>query len=476
MAMKYAHLFCCVLGLLLCSFGAADSPLRVPKTLVKPRLLWEPTPPEAIWVHYIAHTAPRLLLQYIDPEEYYNPSSTVYPSWADSRRCRNYAVLVLGDVGGPDLIPALLQFADRYRQGKPRQYNVYGIPLDYLVHYEPDRQVAFVLELTAERIRYRMMGREAYVQEMIRWLRTPEPAPGKGELEYLDRVVQAARALATIRAREAVPVLLQLHETPRWYAGAPAMYLLRPLARIGDKRAMPALELELSRMPPYARDLGNALEVGELDPLLVYWLMRTDDMSLEQATQELLRSAAQQSSWLRQEQVIEDYIGPAAIPQLLQALSDPPAGENQPVAQGIAAQLLGKWRVREAVPELRKLLRTGVWPCLRGDAAKALGRIGAREALDDLIDVATHAEHYMARNGAIDALGLLGDARAEPALLRLAAHPHPSTRFVALEALRTCATEASLAALRQLWEEEKDENLKAMAEWVIKEVLRKERR
>ncbi len=330
---------------MLCAESAllhADSSLKVPKTLVKPQLLMEPTPPEAIWLYDIAHTAPHLLLQYINPEEYYNPNSQVYPPWATSRRrCRNYAILLLGDVGGPAFIPALLQLANRYRQGKLERFGEPGSP--------SDRQVAFVLELTAERIRYRMMGREAYVQEMIRWLRTPEPDSPANQpmLEYLDRVVQAARALGVIRASEAVPALLELWQTPRWHGGALVEYLVRPLARIGDKRAMPMLKLELSRTPLYG--WRNALEVGELDPLLVYWLMRTDGMSLEEATWELLRSAAEESSWLMQEQILEDYVGAVAIPYLLRALTDPPKGRNGDVAQIVIANLLGKWRIHEAV-------------------------------------------------------------------------------------------------------------------------------
>ncbi|GIV18464.1 MAG: hypothetical protein KatS3mg023_0215 [Armatimonadota bacterium] len=468
--MKHASLLCFVLSLLFCTVGMADSPLKVPKTLVKPQLLMEPTPPEAIWLYDIAHTAPHLLLQYIDPEEYYNPNSQVYPPWATSiRRCRNYAILLLGDVGGPAFIPALLQLANRYRQGKPERFGEPGYP--------SDRQVAFVLELTAERIRYRMMGREAYVQEMIRWLRTPEPDSPANQpmLEYLDRVVQAARALGVIRASEAVPALLELWQTPRWHGGALVEYLVRPLARIGDKRAMPMLKLELSRTPLYG--WRNALEVGELDPLLVYWLMRTDGMSLEEATWELLRSAAEESSWLRQEQIIEDYVGAVAIPYLLRALTDPPKGRNGDVAQIVIANLLGKWRIHEAVPKLRGLMRSPTAsPSLRSAVARALGRIGAREALDDLLYVATYDQHFMPQLGALEALRLLGDARAEPVLLDLAGtHPDTSVRLNAFRALQTCATLSSLATLRQLWSEEKDENLKEMVEVTIREVLRRRR-
>ncbi len=137
---------------------------------------------------------------------------------------------------------------------------------------------------------------------------------------------------------------------PRWHGGALVEYLVSPLARIGDKRAMPMLKLELSRTPLYG--WRNALEVGELDPLLVYWLMRTDGMSLEEATWELLRSAAEESSWLMQEQIPEDYVGAVAIPYLLRALTDPPKGRNGDVAQIVIANLLGKWRIHEAVPQV----------------------------------------------------------------------------------------------------------------------------
>ncbi len=83
--------------------------------------------------------------------------------------------------------------------------------------------------------------------------------------------------------------------------------------------------------------------------MLVYWLMRTDGMSLEEATWELLRSAAEESSWLMQEQIPEDYVGAVAIPYLLRALTDPPKGRNGDVAQIVIANLLGKWRIHEAV-------------------------------------------------------------------------------------------------------------------------------
>ncbi len=75
--MKHASSLCFVLSPLFCT---RISSLKVPKTLVKPQLLMEPTPPEAIWLYDIAHTAPHLLLQSNQSRRVLQPQQSGLPA------------------------------------------------------------------------------------------------------------------------------------------------------------------------------------------------------------------------------------------------------------------------------------------------------------------------------------------------------------------------------------------------------------
>lgn len=415
----------------------AQSPLRVREGLRMPSVLLQPAPAAWISLYEQVHTDLHSLVAYVDPANLRNPESKVYPPGVDRLGAMGYALYLLGDFGGVDLIPVLRDFAEKYRRG------------DAL--HGPCKQTAFALELTAERIRYRAMGRDAYVQEMIRWVRTPRPDPpgGDASIERMDRIFAGARALGVIKAREAVPVLMELLEK-EWRDSPWSLFLVRPLARIGDPRAMPALEYEmLHSFTKFAPAEQVPLEAGEPDPCVVYWQMRTQGMTITQAIADLIGSMAESGTQLKEPDVIRHLVGPIAVPQLLKALREPPAGRDSDIAQGFAAILLGEWRTLEAVPDLRQLLRGSTHRFVRQCAAEALGAIADASALEDLIAAACDkSEHIMVRQLATRALSHYRKPEVTNVLLNLATDEQ--VWVVALDALKECGTPAIIPALEQL--------------------------
>lgn len=454
--------FACVMLSISWQTSLAQSPLRVREGLRMPTVLLKPTPPEWIALYEQAQTDLHGLVSYIDPSELSNPNSKIFPPGAYRFTVMQYAVDLLGDFGGVEIIPVLQNFAQIYRQCP------YGSVAD--------KQLAFVLDLTAERIRYRAMGREEYIREMIRWVRTPPPDPPGGEasIERMDRIIVGARALGVIKAREAVPVLQELLEK-EWRTSPWSLFILRPLAQIGDRRAMADFEYEMRNcFFPWSPAEQVPLQPGERDIGVVYWQMRTQGMTQNQVIDELIRSMADSFCLLREDAVLRDLVGPVAVPQLLKTLSEPPEGKAQHIAQGKAALLLGEWRVSQAVPELRKLLRGTAHLFVRMCAARALGHIADLSALDDLITVARDRnEHSHIRSNATEALGGYRRSEATDTLVDLL--DDKQVRAVALDALAKCGTPAIIPVLEQRYCVETNDSFKRTIAWTIKRIKERAR-
>jgi len=434
----------------------ADSLLKLPQRMRMPALVLPETPCEWVELYILAQNQPAKLLFYVDPKTCYGleKRQPPLPQVGISGLNRLYALRLLGDTGGIEIIPALQSISAQYRQGG--------------VSYSSKKQIAHVIDLTIERIRYRAKGRDAYIREMIRWVQSPEPPWEKSDevIDYVERVVEAARALAVVGAQEAVPVLTDLCNRPWWDGNPWVIYLIRALAWLGDRGAMPVLSRELARFTPYQAGCASVpaafipLEVREPDPVLVYWQMRTEGKSLPQAIEDIIHSVADLvPGRFMQQEILREYVGPAAVPYLLRALAAPPTSDRGVDVQGVAAQLLGEWRVKEAVQLLIDLMhRARLWS-LRGTAAIALGEIGSPEAVDALIAAADLQQDAELLASVADALGYLRDARAEAALMKLLQHPDAKVRYAAAKAIASSGTLRILPELEQRADQETVESV-----------------
>lgn len=431
----------------------ADSPLRMRPGLRMPAVLLKPTPQELIDVYHAGQANPRNLLRYISPEWFERADNEV--SQEVRWRCRTYAIHLIGDIGGTDVIPELKRISERYRS-------------------RAQEQIADILLLTMERIRYRALGREAYVKEMMRWVMWAESqsAPKERDYEYLDRVTEGARALAVIQAKEAVPLLLEVWQRPRWREGPWSLFLIRPLTRLGDRRALEAIQHEMRAVftPNYPAE-QIPLEPGEHDPGCVYWQWRTEGMSVQQAVDTLVRSMASSYAKLKEDEVLRHYVGPAAIPQLLKYLSEPPPGESAEVAHGVVARLLGEWRVKEAVPKLLDLVNASGARFVRVNSILALGDIAAPETIENLIALAKLTGDSFSQTAAIHALGKFPDHRAVTALLDLFLNStEAGVRITALRNLQNHGDLTTVSALEERLRFERDEAIKRSITFTIERI------
>lgn len=431
----------------------ADSPLQMREGLQMPAVLLKPTPPELIEVHKIGHQNPRQLLRFISPEwfERADGEASQEVRW----RCRRYAIHLIGDIGGTDVIPELERIAERYRQ-------------------KGQEQLAFIIYLTTERIRYRAIGRDAYIKEMVRWIQWPQSSgdPNTRDYEHLDRVGEGARALGVIRAKEAVPELLEVWRRPEWGSGPWSLLIVRPLTRIGDRRAMEAIEYEMRAMfmPTYPAE-QVPLEPGEPDPGCVYWQWRTEGMTLQQAVDTLVRSMASSYAKIMEEKVLRNHVGPAAAPHLLKFLSNPPSGESSEVALGKVAELLGEWRVKEALPRLRELVRSSESNFVVASSVIALGRIADTESLEDVIALAKREDNARLQLAAIIALGMFSDSRAVETLLDLFLNsPHAGVRASALRELQNHGDRKTLSVLEERLQNEQDEAMRRSIRFTMERI------
>ncbi len=340
---------------------------------------------------------------------------------------RAYVLMRLGDIGGEEAIAALQRFLE-HRLQLGDLYALWD---------------SIGARVTIERIQARLKGRDAYIAEMIRWARgdfTPwqeqrltrwnRLSEIQANVETPYRKDMAVRVLGMLKAREAVPTLLELCEKAEVWWGAH-----QALAEIGDKRALEVIGRGLRTLDP-ARALDLLpLEPGQVDPAWAYWQMRTKGMNLEQTVNTMVKALAGNDA---RQGVVEilTLMGRPVVPYLLKSLVQPP-GPDVDIAQSEVIEVLGNLRAPEAVEPLRQLLREAPSRAVRMACAWALGKIGDPCAIPDLV-VLLGEEDLSSRAEAIMALGEMKHPEAIPPLLKvLREHPDEATRTHAVRALES---------------------------------------
>jgi HEAT repeat protein len=418
--------------------AGGDSPLKAASRLGLPAIVLDPPYTEWVQMYRLSEKNPSQLLLYLE-DEYLNEKvpnhRTILEEDNKWRQLRWYALARLGDTANSELIPLLEEFALRWEKQTERT--------------EVYQAFADLARLTIERIRYRMQGTDTYIRAMMQWAQLAPPTLQSGaEREWSQtwrRKQEGIRALGVAKAREAVPLLIQIAgEEDGGYADS-ARFAARALARIGDRRAMEVLRNKLTLwLPRYTLATHLPLEPDEPDVAWAYWVMRTDRMKLSEAIDELIRSI-DEPALLRQDQVLR-HLGKPAVPALIAALKDPSTSST---VKGVAIGVLADLQAQEAAGALLDILRDGK-DGLRADAAHALGILRTNEALMDLMEAAKQDENPGLKQYAIIALGLLGNSLAEPLLLDIVTtHADSNMRYVAAKALAKAGTPGSIKRLEQ---------------------------
>lgn len=462
--MNTRWMFVCLLLIAACTAWADLPPVK--DRLRMPAIVKAETPAHWLRLHRLSERSPHALLEVLEqyaracevgevqPVTFYGESN---PLSTD----RLYVLHRLGDVGGEETISLLQKFLDRRLQD--------GTMLSWAD--------VILTQLTIERIRARQAGRSAYIAEMVRWLRgefTPTRHPDtiapEGSVyratdhwEGMFRIREALRALGVLRARDAIPVLLDKKQWGRFpdmpevvnqlYADA--------LAQMGDKRVLDALNWCLrnwdDRVPP--------LEPGQVDPAWAYWQMRTQGMNLEQTVYALVGARAG-NDVDRGVVKILTVIGAPAVPFLLKALQQPP-GPNVEGALCAAIEALGSIRATEAVEPLRQLLRNTPFRSVRRAIAGALGKIGDPVVIPDLVALLSDEDGFV-RDNAVRALGEINAPEAILPLLRvLREHPDEVTRAAAARELASAGRRWLIPILEYQMIVEQSEVVQDYLRWAL---------
>lgn len=421
-----------------------------PRAKAGPVLLQNPPPPELIEMWRVSQKNPLALTVYLDDESCrarlkgkahtlrLRGGGQVSGEQYLHELCQWYAVERLGDVGGEDAIPHLEQYAAlRQSQGNEGK--------------------AFAARLAIERIRLRLSGQEAYKRAMLEWIQIPDPprdAPYEERRKVYWRIISGARALGVIGAKEAVPLLVDRYLRSIGGYFPEDFFLVRPLARLGDSRALPVLSWAIRNFVGYTQAQMLPLEPDEPDVVWTYWQVRTRGMSAREAAREVLKAAEAGEGSLRGEDFLP-YLGKEAVPELVAVLERALESGGSIYTQFVAILALRQMGAVEAAPVLRALLERSAYPNIRAAAAFTLGILRDKEAVPLLLQAAQR-EELGVRQSAIRALGNLRDPRAEPVLLKLPQEdPDPNIRVVAAEAIAGVGTASSIPVLESLLKTEK---------------------
>ncbi|GIV18302.1 MAG: hypothetical protein KatS3mg023_0053 [Armatimonadota bacterium] len=471
-------------ALMCADMHASQSPLKVRDKLALPAFILRSTPKQWIEIYHLSESSPSALLLYLDDHLL---AQKVLGNDTEAEQFRWYVLQRIGDVAPPGWIPRLEEYLSECEERAARAV-------------EHERQIfeerADDIRLTIERIRLRSKGRDDYVRAMIEWVQSPDPLPmmplrEKGLLWR--RMWYGARALGILQAREGVPALAERCEQQvASFIGIDGFYA-RALARIGDQRSLKVLKEYLAKFIPWPPNMCSImpLEPGEPDPVWAYWQMRTEGMSLEQAIWEVIRTCEREVKVFRHDPPITlpwgtqasesrfvtrlyydeilEYIGKPAVPALIRVLEDPKSSVE---AISLALAILPRLQAVEAIQAIRKWLHSP----FRTDAASALGTLRAREAVDDLIAVLQHDSRPSFKQTAIEALEKIGDPRAEPLLLSMATEDaDENIRFVAVNALATVGSSATIPVLEERLQSEPVDAVKARIRITLEALRRKAR-
>ncbi|MGC8784059.1 MAG: HEAT repeat domain-containing protein [Armatimonadota bacterium] len=474
--MKHNTLFAIALTLLLASVVMADLP-QPKDPLVMPAIALRQTPAQWVRIYRESEKDPATLLRYLHEHIRFvstRQSAPVVEPLSDPEgifqlETRTYVFNRLGDVGTPDLIPAIEQFIQRRRE---------------MNDWATQSDVALA-QLSIERIQARARGPEAYKNTMLDWVRNPTSYPGAltaGERwtsMAVKRFGYGIRALAKMGANDAVTVILEALEKAKqqmtkaqWFFSRFA--ILHWLAQFEDGRVVGLLEEDLflfgSVAVPWA---GYHLEPGEKDPEWAYWQICTKGMDVSRTVETILQAAGNGGPGRFKFQILS-LLGDPAIPALLKSVAEPLPCKLPENAQAVAIRALGELRSRNAVEPLLGVIRVGS-PRLRREAIDALGKIGDPVALPDLLELAQNSDFYL-QMAAIDALGNMGDSRAEPVLLKLLSeHPNANIRYGAAEALIKVGTPAAIPVLEGRLQAEPSHSVQGRIGWAL-QILRQKAR
>ena len=381
---------------------------------------------------------------------------------------RTYVFNRLGDVGTPDLIPAIERFIQRRREAN-----------DWAT-----RSDIVLAQLTIERIQARAKGPEAYKNTMLNWIRNTASyadsvdANGRFNAMAVVRFGYGVRALAVIGAGDTVPLILDAiqeadKKMPRmsWFFNRP--HVIHWLAQLEDAKLLEELRKGFFSYGTTTPFSTYYLEPGEKDPIWLYWQIRTRGMDVAQTVRVMLEAAGGEGPRRMISRVIV-CVGETAVPPLVKYIVAPPVCSDPESAQAVAISAIGEIGSNSAVTVLCRMLATGS-PRLKAAAAYALGKIGDPVALPDLLELAQSNDFYV-QMSAIRALGNLGDSRAEPVLLKLLSeHPKDNIRYAAVEALMKVGTPAAIPVLEGRLQAERSRSVQGRINWALR-ILRQKAR
>lgn len=475
--MKYAiYVVWCWFAFAVTSHVHADIPEPTDK-LAMPAIVLRAAPAEWIRIHRESQKNPASLLQYLDEHvrfmESRKGSPLVYefspPGDILKAETFGFVFTRLGDVGTPDLLPALQEYIKR-RQAQN--------------DWASRKDIAYA-RLAIERIEARAKGPEAYRNIMLDWVEHWERYPdavstnGKPTSRACLRFADGVRALAQIGDTTILERVLKAweraeREMPRaaWIFNRPL--IVHDLAKFEDARILPLLRDNLP-LYGYAHIWDYHLQPGEKDPVWAYWQIRTKDRNLRQTVQVMLQAAGGEGP-SRGVTVVLSHLGRDAVPVLLEYLRNPPSCPQPDRAVAALVGALGRMRAREAVPPLLDLLSQTNSPLLRRVITSVLGEIGDPAALPSLLQSARSSEDILLQIASIEALGAIADPRAEPLLLELlTTHPDAKIRYNAAEALRTVGTASSIPVLEQRLQIETDNGTRGQIRTTLQTLRQKAR-
>lgn len=249
--------------------------------------------------------------------------------------------------------------------------------------------------------------------------RTRYPAAAEPLLQVLQDSSQArlhaeaAQALGRLRAREAVPVLLEALEDEQAALRAAAC---EALGAIGDPAARPALEIRLTDTAPMVRRAAcEALR----------------ELRHPESAHAVMQLLTEDNEWNRQTacHVLGLLGNRVAAPALIERLGDASA-----LVRATACRALMHLHVTSAVEAIAPLLQDpDGW--VRSSACEALAKLGGKTVAEQL-EPLTQDRDKKVRIAAWAALGELGDPRAQPALETLMEDDDADVRRNARWALR----------------------------------------
>ena len=241
----------------------------------------------------------------------------------------------------------------------------------------------------------------------------------------------AAEALGKTGDPRAVDALIDALGTDMWLQFPAAV----ALGELGDRRAVGPL-LELLDMPganvPAIQALGKIGDPAAMEPLVRF--LEDDEPSLREWALDAVAGLLARV----QGGGISASVSPKAAGALIETLKS-----ESYKARRNAAIVLGRFKVREAVPALTPLLADRD---MREDALEAIVRIGGEGALPQLMAY-TKESDPLVRRAAVAALAGLGAERCMKALLPLLSDPVEEVRAEAALALGRSNSEEARRAL-----------------------------